>query len=236
MPPAVLAIDTSGRWCSAAVLHGDRIAARRADVGNAHSEHLLAMVDEALGEASLDLRECGAIAFGAGPGSFTGLRVACAVAQGLAFGGGLRVAAVGTLDAMAAAARNESAGAGAILVAQDARMGEVYWALYDASAARVVGPGLASPEALRHALRDTGTVALGCGNAWAAYGAAMDGLAEHVVHRDGPDAVDIARIGMDALRAGLLIDARDARPIYVRNEVAETTAQRAARARDTIAS
>lgn len=245
MSPAVLGIDTSGTWCSAALLCGTDLHARRAEVGNAHSDHLLGMVDAVLADASLTLSDCDAIAFAAGPGSFTGLRVACAAAQGLAFGAALPVAAIGTLDAIA---RSVLTGETlmprsmprSVLVAQDARMGEVYWSLYDQRDGRlsiVAGPALTSPRHLRDLLEAAGhalPVELGAGNGWEAYGQSMEGLATRIVHRATADAADVAYLGMDALREGRLITAAEASPIYVRNDVAQTTAQREARARAAI--
>jgi len=239
MLPAVLGIDTSGTWCSAALVRDGEVHARRAEVGNAHSDHLLSMIDAVLADGSLALADCAAIAFAAGPGSFTGLRVACAVTQGLAFGASLPVAAIGTLDAIAeATAAGESETAETVLVAMDARMGEVYWSLYErACDGRLVALGpaaLATPARLRAALEARSIplpVPLGCGNAWAACGATMDGLATRVVHRPAADAVDVATLGLRAVAEGRLIDASRAAPLYVRNDVARTTVEREADAR-----
>ena len=245
MSPVVLGIDTSGSWCSAALVRGPHRHVRRAEVGNAHSTHLLAMIDDVLAEAGLPLSACDAIAFSAGPGSFTGLRVGCAVAQGLAFGAGLPVVAVGTLEAIARAGSHDDDEARTCLVAQDARMGEVYWMLLERTEGRLVpvhGPSLASPDGMRDALRslggDGGMADLGCGNAWRVHAAALEGLGRRVVTVAAADAVDVAALGVEAVREGRpLLAAEDAHPIYVRNEVALTTAQRAARkaARDGVA-
>jgi tRNA threonylcarbamoyladenosine biosynthesis protein TsaB len=238
MSRAVLGIDTSGTWCSVALLRADAVHARRADVGNAHAEHLLTLVDDVLVEADVALADCDAIAFGAGPGSFTGLRVACAVAQGLAFGAGLPVAAIGTLEALAhSLGADERAPPGTVLVAQDARMGEIYWALFERVDRRLVvraGPGLSAPGSLRERLREIDVAVpldIGCGNAWAIHGETLDGLVRQVVARVAADAVDVAALGMRAVIEGRLIAAADAAPIYVRNDVARTTAERAALAR-----
>lgn len=239
LSPAVLGIETSGNWCSAALISAGEVHARRAEVGHAHSDHLLSMVEAVLADGSLALAECAAIAFAAGPGSFTGLRVACAVAQGLAFGAALPVAAIGTLDAIAeAVATEESDTAATLLVAMDARMGEVYWSLFrcddDGHPVALGAPALATPARLRAALDARSTplpVALGCGDAWAAHGAAMDGLAARVVHRVAADAVDVATLGLRAVVEGGLIAASDAAPLYVRNDVARTTVEREADAR-----
>ena len=112
--------------------------------------------------------------------------------------------------------------------------GEVYWALFARIAGRwsaCDGASLATPARVRDTLHETGVaqpVGLGCGNAWAAHGAAMDGLAGRVAHRVAADAVDVAWLGRDAAERGALIDPADAAPVYVRNDVARTTAERAA--------
>lgn len=237
MSPAILGIDTSGAWCSAALLRGPESFVRRAEVGSAHSTHLLAMIDAVLADAALGLDGCAAIAFAAGPGSFTGLRVAAAVAQGLAFGADLRVAPIGTLAAIAHSTLVEACadGARSILVAQDARMGELYWARFDVVGGRLVpvaGPALAVPARLRDdlaALRGD-AVDVGCGNGWVLHAAALSGAARRVVARDSADAVDVAALGLLALEAGQLVAPELAAPLYVRNDVARTTAQREAAA------
>lgn len=246
MPPVVLGLDTSGPWCSAALVRGDDVFVRRADVGAAHSTHLLPMIDSLLREADLGLDECDAIAFGAGPGSFTGLRVACAVAQGLAYGASRPVAAIGTLDALASSALSlpvddavdDAPGKPmrTVLVAQDARMGEIYWSVVRWRAGRfdaVVPPVLSRPAELREALRALSLdapIPIGVGNAWTVHGALLDGLVDRVVHRDAADAVHVARLGRAAVRDGRTVPAEQAAPLYVRNDVAQTTVQRAATA------
>lgn len=234
MSPVVLGIDTSSTWCSAALVRDDEVFARRAEVGNAHSDHLLAMIESVLAEAGATLEACDALAYSAGPGSFTGLRVGCAVAQGLAFGASLKVAAVGSLDAIArSVVEAEYPEPGTVLVAQDARMGEVYWALFDRVADTTVivaGPALATPSGLRAALASLDRpqpFALGCGNAWSVHDA-LQGLVERVVPRASADAVDVAALGVIACREGTLIAPEAASPLYVRNDVARTTEERRA--------
>ena len=97
----ILALDTSTEYCSVALLHGDAMALREERAGQRHSELLLPMIDLLLAGAGLPLASLDGIAFGAGPGSFTGLRIACGVAQGLALGAGVPVVPVGTLLALA---------------------------------------------------------------------------------------------------------------------------------------
>lgn len=236
MSPVVLGIDTSSSWCSAALVRGNEVFVRRAEVGSAHSDHLLTMVESVLTEAGTSLDQCDALAYSAGPGSFTGLRVGCAVVQGLAFGATLQVASIGSLDAIARSVVDDGdPQRGSVLVVQDARMGEVYWALFDRlgdTNVLVSGPALATPSGLRVALASVGPqpFAFGCGNAWSAHGAALDGLVERIVPRASADAVDVAALGVVACREGRLIAPEFASPLYVRNDVARTTAERRAAA------
>ncbi len=238
MPPVVLGIDTSSSWCSAALVRGDEVYLERAEVGNGHSDRILAMIESVLAEAGIPLDRCDALAFSAGPGSFTGLRVGCAVAQGLAFGASLQVASIGSLDAIARSVVDDGqAQRGTVLVAQDARMGELYWALFDQdgdTAVPVTGPELATPSGLRLALAAIDRpqpYRLGCGNAWSVHREALQGLVEHVVPRASADAVDVAALGVIACRDGRLLAPEYASPLYVRNDVARTSAERRADAR-----
>lgn len=223
----LLAFDTSGVWCSAAVLDGPTLHVRRAAVGHAHSDRLLPMIRGVLADAGIALTDCRAIAFGAGPGSFTGLRIAAAVAQGLAFGAGCGVIPIGTLEAIAWDAVSGTADAGRVLVIHDARMGEVYWSLLDWTGSRLVPliePRLSKPAAVEAAL-DGRPIAWGCGNGWAVYPFLGD-LVARVVAIEAADAAAIARLGARAYDGGGRLPADSAVPIYVRNDVADTTARR----------
>src|SRR5258706_7642337 len=121
----LLALDTSTEYCSAALLRGEELTHREAHAVQRHSELILPMIEDLLGAGGLELEQFDGIDFGAGPGSFTGLRIACGVAQGLAFGAGLPVVPVGTLIALA-----QESGASRVIACLDARMGEVYHAAY----------------------------------------------------------------------------------------------------------
>ncbi len=130
----ILAIDTSSERCSVAILHEGRIYARGKDIPREHTLHLLPMVDELLAETALSLSQLDAIAYGKGPGSFTGLRITMGVVQGLAFGTDKPVVPVSTLESMALDAWQSHAKAQTsaqnILVTMDARMQEVYWGVF----------------------------------------------------------------------------------------------------------
>ena len=122
----VLALDTSTEYCSVALFADGAITSHEVLAGQQHSEFILPMVRQALAEGELSLAQLDGIAFGAGPGSFTGLRIACGVAQGLAFGACLPVAGICTLEALA-----QEAGGGSIIAALDARMSQIYHAAYE---------------------------------------------------------------------------------------------------------
>jgi tRNA threonylcarbamoyladenosine biosynthesis protein TsaB len=128
----LLAIDAATEACSAALLVDGTLLARYEVIGRGHAERLLPMVDELLAEAGLSLTALDALAFGRGPGAFTGVRIAVGLAQGLAFGAGLPVVPVSNLAALGRLALDEASAAGVpvdrALACLDARMNEVYWA------------------------------------------------------------------------------------------------------------
>jgi len=227
----ILAIETSSELASCALLDGDRVIARATSGVRTHSQSVLPMVQELLREAGLGLADCDAIAFGAGPGSFTGVRTACGVAQGLAFGAGLQVVPLVTLEAMAEACRART-GASEVLAVLDARMGEVYWAQYRHDAVRgawleVAAPALCAPQDLEPVPAE-GLVA--CGNGFSAYPDAFAGKAFATGALDDilPHARELALLGAPALAAGLAVPPAQAQPLYLRNKVAYTSAERQA--------
>jgi len=231
--PIILAIETSSELASCALFNSGAASAqvlvRETSGVRTHSQSVLPMVQELLREAGVKLADCDAIAFGAGPGSFTGVRTACGVAQGLAFGAGLPVLPMVTLAAMAEACR-ERTGATEVLAVLDARMGEVYWAQYrhrDGGWIEVVAPGLCAPQDLAPQRVD-GLAA--CGNGFAAYPEAFAGkeFAMNAIVDMLPHARELAVLGVAALAAGLAVPAEQAQPIYLRNKVAFTSAERQA--------
>ena len=215
----LLALDTSTEYCSVALLRGEQLTFREAHAVQQHSELILPMVEDLLVCCALELRQLDGIAFGAGPGSFTGLRIACGVAQGLAFGAGLPVVPVGTLAALA-----REAGQPKVIACLDARMGEIYHAAYRYErgqwteiAAPAVGPAQSAPM-----LEDDGW--FGCGSGFAVY---ADALAERYGGRLAgvapglyPHARSVAWLAAPVLAAGGGLPAEQAAPIYVRDKVA----------------
>ncbi len=217
----LLALDSATEACSAALLQEGGMIERYELLGRGHAERLLPMVDELLVEAGIGLSALDAIAFGRGPGSFTGLRIAAGITQGLAAGARLPVLPVSDLAAVASAGARLS-GKNQILVCMDARMGQVYWAAFDCSA----GQPLAVTE---EAVADPASVAppgpepwFGAGHGFTAYpvlaaslGARLAGMAAELL----PRASDIARIAAADFAAGRGLDAASALPVYLRNEV-----------------
>lgn len=225
----VLALDTATEACSAAVQSEKGIYAAFEEVGRGHAERILEMVDSVLDRAGLTLSMLDGIAASVGPGAFTGVRISVSVAQGLAFGAGLPVVPVSTLEALAWQAMR--GGANQVLACLDARMGEVYWACFRAQAGgdltACAGPAVGSPGAVQ--LPFSGTIQ-GIGRGFAAYPM----LAERgIMLPPGaaaalPDAKDMALLGARRLAAGEGLDPAHLLPVYLRDKVALTESERAA--------
>lgn len=218
----LLAIETSTDAGSIALWRDGEVLLRACPAGVSHSATLLPLISATMAETGLGFADLHGIAFGAGPGSFTGLRVACGVAQGLAFAHDLPLIPVGTLDAMALASGGER-----VIVALDARMGEVYFAYFEAGVplgpVGVYAPGVAP-------LPETGNW-LACGNGLAAYPALHERLAPFVSAWQPelmPGAEAVARLAAPRLARGERVDPADAVPLYVRDKVAQTVAERLA--------
>lgn len=220
--PRLLAFDTGTETLSVALRHGDDVIERTSAGGAQASATLIPTLQSLLAEAGLQLRELDAIAFGRGPGSFTGLRTACSVAQGLGFGAGVPLLPVDTLLAVAEEARHRF-GAQQVLAMLDARMEQVYSAAYDfsAQAAPVVEPQLSAPEEL---VLPPGFVL--AGNAFEAYGERLPEGGQRLSAL--PTAAAMLRLAPALLADGRTVAPADAWPLYVRDKVAQTTAERAA--------
>lgn len=221
----ILALDTSTEYCSVALLHGIHVGSDEVHAGQKHSELLLPMIDRLLNDAGIRLGDIDGIAFGAGPGSFTGLRIACAVAQGLAFGAGKSVVPVSTLLALA-----EASGADRVVAAIDARMKEVYLGAYERDAAgwhTVIDPCLQTPTAAPE-LRGDGWTAVGSGFG-VLDGALVNACGDCLERVDvslHPRAAEIARLAAPLFARGLGVAPEEAVPIYVRDKVALKVSER----------
>lgn len=217
----LLAIETATEACSAAVRIDDTVHARFELAPRAHARLILPMIDAVLGEAGIALGALDAIAFGRGPGAFTGLRIAAGVVQGLAFGADLPVVPTSTLQALAEGARRRG-GAEHVAAAIDARMGEVYWGCFRWQAGRweeVIAETVARPE----------QVVLPEGEAWQGAGSGWEAHTECLTEGFGvrlrgwetafPDARDIAWLAGGAVERGELLPAEAALPVYLRDKV-----------------
>jgi tRNA threonylcarbamoyladenosine biosynthesis protein TsaB len=223
----ILALDTSTEYLSLALQFKGQLYARHLHAGQSHSQRILPLLRELLDEAGTGMHDLQGIAFGAGPGSFTGLRIGCGVAQGLAFGAGLPVVGVSTLMALA-----EASGQTRVIACLDARMGEVYHAVYervDAGWKAQAEPGLYKPDAVPAVEGGDWT---GAGSGWAAYGdvlAAQYGQQISLVQADSsPEAVAMLRLAEPEFAAGHGTSAAEAAPVYIRNRVALKTSEREA--------
>lgn len=224
----LLAFDTATEACSVALLSGDTLRGECLELGRGHSERLLPMIDALLADAGLSLGELDALAFGRGPGAFTGVRLAASVAQGLAFAARLPVVPVSDLAAVALRVlRGESAAPG-VLVCNDARMGQVY-----AGAFRRDGAGLPEAVAAEAVLGPDevpGTFAAvlakgwhGAGHGFRAYpglASALQPLLAGVRAECLPRAEEIALLAAGAFARGETVGAGEALPVYLRDNVA----------------
>lgn len=226
----LLAIDTSTELCSAALLLDDACLERAELAGNRHSQLILPMVSGLLAESGLRLADLDLLAYGRGPGSFTGLRIACGVIQGLALGGDLPVLGVGTLEALA-----EEVGSERVITCLDARMHEVYFAAYERRGEPQAGgwrevspPVVCRPDAVP---LPAGNGWVGAGSGFAVYGETLAGrlgASMSTLHpASHPHARGIARLAWPRFLAGQAVVPDAAEPFYVRDKVALTTQERA---------
>ena len=221
----ILSLETSTEYCSVALWQDGTVSQRCELVGQKHSEVLMAMVDGVLRDAGLGIRDVEGIAFGKGPGSFTGVRIACGVAQGLALGVDLKVVGVCTLQALAHASGHDK-----VIAAIDARMGELYFAVYekrDGEWAAVVEPCLCEADT---APAVDGRDWFGAGSGFGVndaalqtrYGGQLIGVDAQAV----PLAGAVAQIAAGEFGKGNALDAALALPLYLRDKVALKTRER----------
>ena len=221
----IFALDTSTEYCSVALWQDGVVVERCELVGQKHSESLMMMLDALLHEAGVKLKQLDGIAFGMGPGSFTGVRIACGVTQGLALGANLPVVGVCTLEALA-----EASGKPRVIAALDARMGEIYHAAYhkqDGAWFADCEPCLCLPQ---DAPPIQGDDWFGAGSGFAMHDVALQArYAGQMRGLDGtvvPQAAAIAALGATQFALGRGVDAAAALPLYLRDKVALKTSER----------
>ena len=225
----ILALDTATQACSTALWSNGVEISREIETDRAHAQLILSMIDAVLMEGRTSLQALDALAFGRGPGAFTGVRLAASVAQGLAFGAGLPVVPISDLSAVAQRALDLDPRIDHLLVCNDARMQEVYWACFDRD-----GDGLASLAGSEH-VSGVGRIELpahwsgelgGAGRGFRVYPQLRAGVAakrfwQHVHDELLPRAAEIARLAVaERARWPLTVDpAQEAIPVYVRDNV-----------------
>ncbi|CRL59723.1 tRNA (adenosine(37)-N6)-threonylcarbamoyltransferase complex dimerization subunit type 1 TsaB [Proteus vulgaris] len=220
----ILAIDTATESCSVAVWNEGVVASRFEISPREHTQKILPMVKSALEEANLTLQSLDVLAFGRGPGSFTGVRIGVGVAQGIALGAELPMIGISSLATMAEGVFRTT-GIKQVLVAIDARMGEIYCAQYQRNDEGIwLGEeteAVMKPEHFVEALQSTtGTWAM-AGTGWQAYTELKETLPFTVVETDItlPAAQDMLPLAVIAWHEGKATRVEEAEPVYLRNEV-----------------
>lgn len=218
----ILALDTSTNACSVALMLDDYIVEKHEIAPREHAKIILPMIDGLLAESGLKLNELDAIAFGKGPGSFTGVRIAAGITQGLAFGAELPVVGISSLQALAQWTC-DTYGAENVLAGFDARMDEVYWGVYKIQesglVAAVVEDALVKPGDVFMPLNDSW---VGVGDAWKIYKDTFLSKGKlnltQVFPEEYPHAASIAKLAKKAVSEGGVGVASDALPLYLRSE------------------
>jgi tRNA threonylcarbamoyladenosine biosynthesis protein TsaB len=227
----ILALDSSTDACSVALNVQGQLSARFELAAKSHTQRLLPMVDELLQSQSLKLSDLDAIAFGRGPGSFTGLRICMGIVQGLAFGAQLPVIPVSTLESMALAYYRANPDVSLpVLATLDARMDEVYWGLFsrDVDSVRALcDERVMKPDVLlsQELIRQLAGQFVAIGSGW--HYPAMQAFAPSTIVIDAqPRAEEMALIAAKVWSAGGAINVLDAEPVYLRDTISWQKRQR----------
>ena len=218
----VLALDTATEACSAALLYQGQMIERYELAPRQHTALILPMIEELFAEAGIRTAQLDALAFGCGPGSFTGLRIAASVVQGIAFAADLPVAPVSTLAALAYRAHQQH-DAEHIATAIDARMDEIYWGLYQATDTELTLLGeecVCTPALVPLPSGDQRWY--GSGSGWTSYSAVLKQrlAVSSYGTEDYPHASAIAILGARQHQHGDSVSAEQAQPVYLRHQVA----------------
>lgn len=221
----IIALDTSTEYCSLALWLNGNLISKEVLAGQGHSELLLPMLKILLNEAGITLNQIDGIAFGAGPGSFTGLRIACGITQGLAFAQDIPVIGISTLEALA-----QQVDMPRVLTVLDARMGELYFAAYEKTATSwlcVHEPLLCRPEMVPEVNGEGWT---GCGSGFDLYQLILSerysSYLQQIVPGCYPRAREIAQIAAPKFASGEGSVAEEALPVYIRDKVALKESER----------
>jgi tRNA threonylcarbamoyladenosine biosynthesis protein TsaB len=220
--PIILALDTATESCSAACMMGDHVHQRSAMDPQGHSRLLLPMIEEVLREAGISKNALDAVAYDAGPGSFTGIRIGAGVAQGIALALNKPMLAISSLMTLAEGIRDQIKPSDRIVAAIDARMEQVYWGCLERDDGASGGwrwqeePRVSDPESLKEHVSDC----VGVGSGWDRYGSVFQADADCVWHPGAfPQAGYGARIASRLLNQGAKGEWREAAPAYIRNDV-----------------
>jgi len=225
----ILAIDTSTEACSAALYIDGQLSSRYQLAPREHSRLILKMIDGLLVDANITVSDLDAIAFGRGPGSFMGVRIAAGVVQGIAFACDIPVIPVSSLKAIALRAYEESH-VSQVLVAIDARMDEVYWAIYKMKQLNWSLDGdeqVISPDKidLTDVLQQEEKNWVGAGTGWASYADRLLPASRFQLHSVLPEclpsAEGIVKLAVEEFKLGNTVTAAEAIPVYLRNNVAK---------------
>lgn len=225
----LLAVETATEACSAALFIDGEIAERFELAPKEHTRLILPMIDSLMTEAGLKPHDLDALAFGCGPGSFTGVRIATGVIHGIALGADLPVVTVSTLAAIAQDFFDKNGG-NVAFTAMDARMGEIFWGVYQRNKqgyAELTGKESVTPAEMIEFPDLTG---VGVGSGWGVYPQElMTRLAGRVNHCETdylPRARAIARLGSQGFEQGFAVDVEHAMPVYLRDKVAKKESER----------
>ncbi len=227
----LLAVETSTEACSAALFIDGEVAERYELAPKEHTQLILPMIDSLMADAGLKPQQLDALAFSRGPGSFTGVRIATGVIQGIALGADLPVVPVSTLAAIAQDFFDHNDD-NVAFVAMDARMGEIFWGVYRRDAqgyAELIGDEAVTPaDAVE--VPDLAGVGVGVGSGWGVYNQELTArLAGRVSHYKAdmlPRAGAIARLGARGFEQGLAVVVEQAMPVYLRDKVAKKESER----------
>lgn len=229
----LLSVETSTEACSAALIINGTVTERYQQTQREHTRLILPMIDSLMADAGLTPRDLDALAFGRGPGSFTGVRIATGIIHGIALGAELPVVPVSTLAAMAQDFFDRGSNQNSVdaaFVAMDARMGEIYWGVYrrdDQGYAELIGNESVTPA---DSIAFPELSGIGIGTGWGVYrqelSRRLDGKVVAIETGNLPRAGAVARLGARGFELGLAVDVEQAMPVYLRDKVAKKESER----------